>query len=106
MGGGAQTHLCPPLLKVRGHVPPLPPFSYALGESQCWLKYDTIGEAHAKYESPISNGTKVMGNVNFFQKKVKGHDQGHMFKIHHRTIGNVMFYKTHDGVPKLDRGLS
>ena len=30
-GGGAQTHLCPhPLLKVRGHKPPLPPFSYAL----------------------------------------------------------------------------
>ena len=27
-GGGAQTHLCPPpppLLKVGGHVPPLPP---------------------------------------------------------------------------------
>ena len=29
-GGGAQNHLCPPLLKVRGHKPPLPPFSYAL----------------------------------------------------------------------------
>ena len=30
-GGGAQTHLCPPLLKVGRHVPPpLPPFSYAL----------------------------------------------------------------------------
>ena len=26
---GAQTHLCPPLLKVRGHVPRVP-FSYAL----------------------------------------------------------------------------
>ena len=26
VGGGAQTHLCPPpLLKVRGHKPPLPP---------------------------------------------------------------------------------
>ena len=29
--GGAQTHLCPPpLLKVGRHVPPLPPFPYAL----------------------------------------------------------------------------
>ena len=29
-GGGAQTHLCPQLLKVGRHVPPCPPFSYAL----------------------------------------------------------------------------
>ena len=29
-GGGPQTHLCPPLLKVGRHVPPPPPFSYAL----------------------------------------------------------------------------
>ena len=29
-GGVAQTHLCPPLLKVGRHVPPPAPFSYAL----------------------------------------------------------------------------
>ena len=37
VGGGAQTHLCPPLLKVGRHVPPpLPPFSYALDSDFNW----------------------------------------------------------------------
>ena len=31
VGGGGSNPLVPPLLKVRGHKPPLPPFSYALG---------------------------------------------------------------------------
>ena len=33
------------------------------------------------YESPMSNGKKVMCRVNVFQMYIKGHGQGHMIKI-------------------------
>ena len=43
-----------------------------------WTGQD-IRNTYAKYECPISYGEKVMANV---QKKVKGHGQGHTFKIY------------------------
>ena len=36
---------------------------------------------HAKYECPISEDKKIMADVNFFEKSVKGHSQGDMLKI-------------------------
>ena len=41
---------------------------------------------YAKYERPISYSEKVMVDV---QKYVKGHGQGHMFKIY-GTIGKAL----------------
>ena len=38
-----------------------------------------IRNIYAKYERPVSYSKKVMANV---QKKVKGHGQGYMFKMH------------------------
>ena len=47
----------------------------------CW-KGLVIRNTHAKYEYLISYDRKVMANVKVFQKKVKGHLQGHIFKIY------------------------
>ena len=38
-GGGAQTHLCPKRLKVRGNLPPLLPFFYALANIHSLFLY-------------------------------------------------------------------
>ena len=39
-----------------------------------------IRNAYAKYEIPISHSMEIMGNCKVFQKKVKVHSQGHVFK--------------------------
>ena len=44
---------------------------------------------HAKYESRISYDKKLWPMLKFFQKKVKGHGQGHKFKIY-GTVGKVL----------------
>ena len=53
-----------------------------------------IRNTHAKYESPMSNGKKVMCRVKVFQIKVKGHGQGHMIKIY-SPIEKVLSQRTH-----------
>ena len=46
-------------------------------------------EHTSQYESPMSNGKKVMYRVKVFQMKVKCHGQGHMLKIY-GTVGKVL----------------
>ena len=48
-----------------------------------------IRNTHAKYESPMFNGKKVMCRVKVFQMKVKDHGQGHVIKIY-GTSGKVL----------------
>ena len=43
-----------------------------------------IRNTHVKYDSPMSNGKKVMCKVEVFQMYVKGHGQGHVIKITNR----------------------
>ena len=48
-----------------------------------------IRNTQVKYESPMSNGKKVMCKVEVFQMYVKGHGQGHVIKIY-GTIRKVL----------------
>ena len=50
-----------------------------------------IRNIYAKYEHPVSYSKKAMANV---QKQVKGHSQGHTFKIY-VIIGKALSKGTH-----------
>ena len=60
--------------------------SHGLGHKfkNLWYRWKglVIRNTYAKYKNPIFEDKKIIANVKVFQKKVKDHIQGHMFKIY------------------------